>query len=53
MEPASFVVPLKHVCVFAAAVQCLGKIGKELFFEMSHNFVRWAACSAEELVLSG
>ena len=39
MEP-SFVVPAKNVPAFAAAVQCLGKIGKELFFEMNTDTVR-------------
>lgn len=40
MDPV-FLVPAKHVSVFAAAVQCLGKIGKELYFEMTAESVRW------------
>lgn len=34
-----FAVPAMNVPAFAAAVQCLGKIGKELYFEMNPESV--------------
>ena len=39
---AEFFIPGKNAGVFAAAVQCLGKIGKELYFEMGDDSVRSA-----------
>jgi hypothetical protein len=39
MTDPTFSVPGKHVPIFAAAVQCLGKIGKELYIEMNGEAV--------------
>lgn len=56
VEHVVFVVPIKHVPVFAAAVQCLGKIGKELYLEMSKSQVSQArvdVCGSGKARLSG
>ncbi len=37
---ASAMVPGASIPIFAAAMQCLGKIGKEIFLELNHEAVR-------------
>jgi hypothetical protein len=46
------VVPSKNIPAFAAAIQCLGKIGKELFLEVNTESVRRALRSRSAVCVS-